>query len=90
MTTRVKKKAHASRATARRAPPKARMSVRLDPDAPGLDEETRARRRVLAKIRQMTPDELHRLFVDAGIYTEDGQLAAPYRGDEPSAYRPTN
>jgi hypothetical protein len=30
-------------------------------------------------------------MVDAGIYTEDGELAPPYRDDgEPSACRPTD
>jgi hypothetical protein len=64
--------------------------VTLDPNAPGLDAETRARRRALAAMERMTPEELHRSFVRAGIYTEDGQLAEPYRNDEPSAYRPTD
>jgi hypothetical protein len=30
----------------------------LDPEAPGLDEDTRRRRRVLAAMEQMSPDEL--------------------------------
>jgi len=64
--------------------------LKLDPNAPGLDEETRQRRRVLAEMQQMSPEELHQAMVSAGIYTEDGKLTAPYRGDEPSAYRPTD
>jgi hypothetical protein len=63
----------------------------LDPEAPGLDEMTRRRRRVLAKMEQMSPDALFQLAVRAGIFTEDGQLTPPYRDDaEPSASRPTD
>jgi hypothetical protein len=63
----------------------------LDPDAPGLDERTRARRRSLAKMRAMSVEELFALAVRAGIYTEDGELTPPYRHDaEPSACRPTD
>jgi hypothetical protein len=66
-------------------------TLRLDPEAPGLDEETRRRRRVLARMKQMTVEELMALAVAAGIYTEDGELAPPYRDDaEPSACRPTD
>jgi len=63
----------------------------LDPEAPGLDAETRRRRRVLAEMEQMSPDELLSLAVRAGILTEDGQLTPPYRDDaEPSACRPAD
>ena len=63
----------------------------LDPEAPGLDEDTRRRRRVLAEMEQMSTDELVRLAVRAGILTEEGQLTPPYRDDaEPSACRPTD
>lgn len=63
----------------------------LDPEAPGLDEETRRRRRVLAEMRRMSGEEIFQLAVRAGIYTEDGQLTPPYRDDaEPSASRPTD
>ena len=63
----------------------------LDPDAPGLDERTRARRRVLAEMRAMSVEELFALAVRAGIYTEDGELTPPYRHDaEPSPCRPTD
>jgi len=63
----------------------------LDPEAPGLDEDTRRRRRVLAQMEQMTPDELVQLAVRAGILTKDGELTPPYRDDgEPSACRPTD
>lgn len=66
-----------------------RNQLTLDPDAPGLDEETRRRRRALAKLQQLSVDEFFQLLVRAGIYTEDGQLTPPYRDDaEPSAYRP--
>lgn len=61
----------------------------LDPEAPGLDEETRRRRRVLAEMEQMSPEEVFQLMVRAGIYTPDGELTPPYRDDaEPSACRP--
>lgn len=61
---------------------------RLDPEAPGLDEETRARRRLLVKLQQLPVDELFQEMVKTGIYTE---LTAPYRDDgEPSAHRPTD
>jgi hypothetical protein len=63
----------------------------LDPEAPGLDEDTRHRRRALAKLKQLTPRELFELAVRAGIYTPDGRLTPPYRPDaEPSASRPTD
>jgi hypothetical protein len=63
----------------------------LDPDAPGLDEMTRRRRRVLAEMEQMSVEEIFQLLVRAGIYTQDGQLTPPYRDDaEPSASRPTD
>ena len=62
--------------------------ARLDPEAPGLDEETRFRRRVLAEMRKMTREEFFQLLVHAGIYTPDGELTPPYQGDpEPSPYR---
>ncbi len=69
----------------------ANSTISLDPEAPGLDDETRRRRRVLARMKQMSVAELTALAVEAGIYTEDGQLTPPYRDDaEPSACRPTD
>jgi hypothetical protein len=63
--------------------------IKLDPQAPGLDEATRLRRRALAKMQEMSGPELFALAVRAGIYTEAGNLTAPYREDaEPSASRP--
>ena len=63
----------------------------LDPEMPGLDEETRFRRRFLKEMKQMSDEELFQLCVRAGIYTEDGELTPPYRDDaEPSASRPTD
>jgi hypothetical protein len=62
----------------------------LDPEAPGLDEETRRRRRALAKLQKLSVEELFHVMVRAGIYTEDGELTSPYRDDEPSAHRPTD
>lgn len=65
--------------------------VALDPDAPGLDEDTRQRRRALVELQKLSLEELFQVAVRAGIYTEDGQLAPPYRDDgEPSACRPTD
>ena len=64
---------------------------KLDPNAPGLDEATRERRRALAKMQGMSATELTQLAVRAGIYTKAGKLTAPYRSDaEPSASRPTD
>jgi hypothetical protein len=61
----------------------------MDPEKPGLDDETRARRRILQRMDEMTPEELFQIAVRAGIYTPDGQLTPPYRDDaEPSACRP--
>lgn len=63
----------------------------LDAEAPGLEEMTRRRRRVLARLEEMTDAERFALAVSAGIYTSDGQLSAAYRTDaEPSASRPTD
>lgn len=62
----------------------------LDPEAPGLDEETRQRRRALAELQKLSVDELFQLMVRYGIYTEDGKLTPPYSNDEPSACRPTD
>ena len=68
----------------RRAP----VVISLDPEAPGLDEATRRRRRALAKMQQMSTEELFGVMVRAGIYTADGKLTAPYRSTKPSLYRP--
>ena len=64
--------------------------IPLDPEAPGLDEETRERRRALLKLTQLPIDELFQVAVRAGIYTPDGELTEPYRSTEPSACRPTD
>jgi hypothetical protein len=66
--------------------------LKLDPNAPGLDEETRQRRRSLAKMQQMSPKELLDLAVRAGIYTKKGHLTKHYRPTEAnvSKYRPTD
>ncbi len=50
----------------------------LDPEAPGLDEDTRVRRRVLARMQQMSHAEFHQILVHAGIYNTDGTVAEPY------------
>ncbi len=71
--------------------PKKTANLQLDPNEPGLDEETRKRRRVLAKMQQMTGTELLQVAVRAGIYTETGKLTKHYRDDaEASASRPTD
>src|SRR5579872_4589946 len=44
--------------------------IKLDPQAPGLDDATRVRRRALAKMQEMSGRELFALAVRAGIYTE--------------------
>jgi hypothetical protein len=68
-----------------------KLKPTLDPEAPGLDEDTRRRRRVLARMQQMSDAEMFQLCVRAGVYTADGQLTPPYRDDaEPSASRPTD
>jgi hypothetical protein len=59
----------------------------LDPEAPGLDEDTRFRRRRLAEMEKMSPEELRALAVRAGILTPEGELTAPYLDDTPSPYR---
>jgi hypothetical protein len=66
--------------------------LKLDPNAPGLDEATRTRRRSLAKMQQMTPDEVFALAVRAGIYTKAGKLTKHYRSTDEnvSKYRPTD
>lgn len=65
--------------------------ISLDPDAPGLDEDTRRRRRALAELQKLSIEELFQVAVRAGVYTKDGELAAPYRDDgEPSGCRPTD
>ena len=51
----------------------------LSPDAPGLDEPTRQRRRVLAAMARMSAEELRELAARAGIYTPDGKLTEAYR-----------
>lgn len=59
----------------------------LDPEAPGLDADTRFRRQRLAAMAKMSPDELRALAVRAGILTPEGELTAPYQDDSPSPYR---
>jgi len=42
-------------------------------------------------MERLSADELVELAIRAGILTEDGKLAPPYRDDaEPSACRPTD
>lgn len=62
----------------------------LNPNAPGLDEMTRRRRRALAKLEAMSAEQVFQIAVRAGIYTKSGRLTKHYRGDEPSATRPTD
>lgn len=64
----------------------------LDPEAPNLDEGTRRRRRILAKMENMSTKELFDLAIRAGIYTSDGELTEHYRDNELniSTCRPTD
>jgi hypothetical protein len=63
--------------------------LKLDPEAPGLDDATRLRRRALAKMQEMSGTELLALAVRARIYNDAGNLMPPIRADaEPSASRP--
>ena len=67
---------------------KAKLQIDLDPDAPGLDDETRQRRRALVALMQMSTAEVFQLAVRAGIYTKSGRLTKHYRDDpEPSPRR---
>ena len=50
-----------------------KATSKLDPNAPGLDQATRERRRALAKMQQMSATELTQLAVRAGIYTKGGE-----------------
>ncbi|MGK4000139.1 hypothetical protein [Sorangium sp. So ce1024] len=59
----------------------------LDPEAPGLDEDTRRRRRVLADMKKKSSQELFDLAVQAGIFTPEGELTSPYKENSPSPYR---
>jgi hypothetical protein len=59
----------------------------LDPEAPGLDEDTRFRRRRLVAMAKMSPDEFRALAVRAGVLTPEGDLTAPYQDQTPSPYR---
>jgi hypothetical protein len=69
----------------------AKRPPHLDPDAPGLDDMTRRRRRALEKMQLLSTPKLLELAVKAGIYTPQGQLEQPYRDDaEPSASRPSD
>jgi hypothetical protein len=59
----------------------------LDPEAPGLDEETRVRRRLLAQMAKLSPEELVALAKRAGILTPEGELAEYFQNPTPSPYR---
>lgn len=59
--------------------------IKLVLSGPGIDAETQERRRVLARMQTMTPDQLFELAVRAGIYTEDGKLTRHYRKSKSSA-----
>ena len=68
-----------------------KQNKKLDPKAPGLDADTRQRRLALTRMQQMSPDELSKLAVRAGIYTKSGKLTKEYRSDAaPSASRPSD
>jgi hypothetical protein len=68
-----------------------KAKLKLDPNAPGLDDMTRRRRRALAKMQRMSAQQLLQLAVRAGICTKKGKLTKHYRDDAaPSASRPTD
>jgi hypothetical protein len=71
---------------------KQKRKVNLDPNAPGLDEATRQRRRALAEMQRMSPKQLLALAVRAGIYTKAGKLTRHYRSTDAniSKHRPTD
>jgi hypothetical protein len=86
-----KKPAKQKRPRAGKGPQLRVMSVvPLDPDAPGLDDATRRRRRALAALQAKSPTELLQIAVEAGIYTRARRLTPPYVGDLPSIYRVTD
>ncbi len=60
-------------------------SETLAPEAPGLDEDTRFRRRQLREMAKMSPEEFRSLAVRAGVLTPEGDPTAPY--ETPSPYR---
>ena len=65
------------------------MPELLDPYEPGIDEHEHRLRLFARALVTMTREEFFQIQVEAGIYTEDGQLAPFYRSDaEPSPYRP--
>jgi hypothetical protein len=74
MDTRFTEEAHSGNVSASK---KARK-LKLDPEAKGLDEGTRQRRRTLAKMQGMSAKSLFALAVRAGIYSKNGQLTAAY------------
>ena len=41
-------------------------------------------RRLMERLRSMSPEEVFQTLVDAGIYTPDGELTSPYRDLPPS------
>lgn len=53
--------------------------IQLDPNAPGLDDETRRRRHVLATLQRLSSAEVLELAIRAGIYTREGDLTAEYQ-----------
>jgi hypothetical protein len=59
----------------------------IDPDEPGLDNETRRRRKGLAAAQRFTRRQLFELAVRAGIYNSDGTLTPPYATEEGSIHR---
>ena len=61
-----------------------RVKNKLDPNEPGLDADTKARREILAEMQKMSPEEIFQLAVRTGIYTPDGKLTPEYGGEEPT------
>jgi hypothetical protein len=46
-------------------------------------EDEELHEKVMARARSLSPEEVFAIAVHAGIYTPEGELAPPYRDDEP-------
>lgn len=56
----------------------------LDPNEPGLDRDTKARREVLQEMEKKSPEEIMQLAIEVGIYNKDGTLTKEYGGKDDS------
>jgi len=48
--------------------------------APGTLPEAEIQEAARQRIRSMTPEQIRKTFIDAGIYTQDGKLRPEYGG----------